>query len=52
MCVLNDWRDGRVQGWMEAPSLMEEGRGDGVGEVEVVSKWAEEFRLEGLWGGK
>lgn len=43
MSVLNDWRDGRIQGWTEAPQ-------EDVGEREVVSQWATEFKLEGLWG--
>ena len=45
MGVLNDWRDGRVQGWVEA--RVEEN----PGEVKtVVKEWAKEFKLEGLWG--
>ena len=46
MGVLSDWRDGRVQGWVEAPPVGEES-----GDVKtVVKEWAQEFRLEGLWG--
>lgn len=45
MAVLSDWRDGRIQGWVEAPSE-ESGQGD----KEIVKEWAEEFKLEGLWG--
>lgn len=45
MGVLSDWRDGRVQGWVEAP--VEENSG----EVKtVVKEWAKEFKLDGLWG--
>jgi nuclear GTP-binding protein len=45
MGVLNDWRDGRVQGWVEAP--VEER----AGEIKaVVKEWAKEFKIEGLWG--
>lgn len=45
MRVLSDWRDGRVQGWVDAP--VEEQSG----EVKtVVKEWAKEFKLEGLWG--
>lgn len=45
MGVLSDWRDGRVQGWVEAP--VEENSG----EIKtVVKEWAKEFKLDGLWG--
>ena len=48
MGVLSDWRDGRVQGWVEAP--VEE---DSRREVKTVAKeWAKEFKIEGLWGGE
>lgn len=44
MGVLSDWRDDRVQGWVDAPV---EGQS---GEVKtVVKEWAKEFKLEGLW---
>lgn len=43
MSVLNDWRDGRIQGWTEAPEA-------DAGEKQVVRDWAAEFKLEGLWG--
>lgn len=44
MGVLSDWRDGRVQGWVEAP-VEEQSR-----EVKIVVKeWAKEFKIEGLW---
>lgn len=62
--VVTDWRDGRIQGWSEVPALPgtqtdETAAGtassvhDGlVGEQkQVVSEWAKEFELEGLWGG-
>lgn len=46
MGVLSDWRDGRIQGWVEPPPEEE-----GAGDVKtVVKEWAEEFKLEGLWG--
>ena len=61
--VVTDWRDGRIQGWMEAPTLQlaQEGTmprtksdkpqeglvGD---QKEIVTEWAKEFKLEGLWG--
>lgn len=47
MGVLMDWRDGRIRGWVEAPKEMEAGE---LGRKEVVREWAEEFKLEGLWG--
>ncbi|KAL9013762.1 MAG: hypothetical protein Q9173_001575 [Seirophora scorigena] len=48
MTVITDWRDGRIQGWMDVPGDEEGGMtGD---QKEVVSEWAEELRLEGLWG--
>lgn len=46
MSVLSDWRDGRIQGWVDAPSAQQ----DVVDEKKVVSEWAHEFKLEGLWG--
>ena len=51
MGVLMDWRDGRIRGWAEAPREGEEGGSSGgAGGKEVVREWAEEFKLEGLWG--
>ncbi|KAI1105180.1 P-loop containing nucleoside triphosphate hydrolase protein [Jackrogersella minutella] len=66
MTVVTDWRDGRIQGWVDAPVLpvATEISADG-GEVrqgspaaptmmadqkEIVTEWAKEFKLEGLWG--
>lgn len=49
MTVVTDWRDGRMQGWAEPPGEEEEGRG--ADEKMVVSEWAKEFELDGLWGG-
>ncbi|KPM39483.1 Nuclear GTP-binding protein NUG1 [Neonectria ditissima] len=64
MTVVTDWRDGRIQGWVEPPVLAVE-TGDastkptmknaGEDEVaadqkEIVTEWAAEFKLEGLWG--
>ena len=49
MGVLMDWRDGRIRGWVEAPKESEAGEG-GAGNKEIVKEWAEEFKLEGLWG--
>lgn len=61
MTVITDWRDGRIQGWVDAPTLQvaTDGNtavmGEGVSEAapdrkEIVKEWAEEFKLEGLWG--
>jgi len=57
--VVSDWRDGRIQGWMAAPTLQlaqdggrpNEKEGGLVGDQkEIVTEWAKEFKLEGLWG--
>jgi len=60
--VINDWRDGRIQGWTDpskyklpeatastktAPALAKGLVGD---QKEIVKEWAAEFKLEGLWG--
>ncbi|KAG6063558.1 hypothetical protein E4U32_001153 [Claviceps aff. humidiphila group G2b] len=67
MTIVTDWRDGRIQGWVEAPALAvgasSEGARQGGGKVrnageedvmpdqkEIVTEWAAEFKLEGLWG--
>lgn len=56
MGVLMDWRDGRIRGWVDPPEKNETGEGGGgsVGGAgsskEIVKEWAEEFKLEGLWG--
>lgn len=58
--VITDWRDGRIQGWMDAPVLQvapdssvptKAGEAAPVGDQkEIVKQWAAEFKLEGLWG--
>ncbi|TLD34628.1 putative nucleolar gtp-binding protein 2 [Venturia nashicola] len=55
--VITDWRDGRIQGWMDAPVLKiapanaaPEDVAEGVDQKKIVKEWAEEFKLEGLWG--
>lgn len=59
--VVTDWRDGRIQGWMDAPTLKLAAEGKKtpanssnaglVGDQkEIVTEWAKEFKLEGLWG--
>lgn len=56
MAVITDWRDGRIQGWVEPPrvevaKLAEDGDREGSENQKVVVKeWAAEFKLEGLWG--
>jgi nuclear GTP-binding protein len=56
MTVITDWRDGRIEGWTEAPVLRVEADGDavttdssvGVGpdRKEVMKEWAAEFKLD------
>ncbi|KAF2842430.1 hypothetical protein M501DRAFT_415810 [Patellaria atrata CBS 101060] len=58
--VLTDWRDGRIRGWVVPPTLQvatsnsaeSTGSGDApVGDQkEIVTQWAAEFKLDGLWG--
>lgn len=48
MGVLMDWRDGRIRGWVEAPVGAE--KGESGDQKEIVKGWAEEFKLDGLWG--
>jgi nuclear GTP-binding protein len=65
MAVITDWRDGRIQGWVEPPVLVVDAKDatasksdiKNAGEDEVVpdqkqivTEWAAEFKLEGLWG--
>ncbi|KAI1774938.1 P-loop containing nucleoside triphosphate hydrolase protein [Hypoxylon cercidicola] len=65
MTVVTDWRDGRIQGWVDAPVLpvateITQGSGARQGspsvptimpdQKEIVTEWAKEFKLEGLWG--
>ncbi|KAJ5160343.1 Nuclear GTP-binding protein NUG1 [Penicillium canariense] len=57
MTVINDWRDGRIQGWANAPALPVAGSSTEaatstgpVDNVQVVTEWAKEFNIEGLWG--
>ncbi|KAJ0160880.1 Nuclear GTP-binding protein NUG1 [Colletotrichum tanaceti] len=61
MTVVTDWRDGRIQGWVEAPVLAVQSSskeaaapvGDDVGAADqktIVTEWAQEFKLDGLWG--
>ncbi|KAI1330823.1 P-loop containing nucleoside triphosphate hydrolase protein [Xylariaceae sp. FL0255] len=61
MTVVTDWRDGRIQGWVEPPQVLVtiDGIKDSAGkpeptvmadQKEIVTEWAKEFKLEGLWG--
>lgn len=66
MAVITDWRDGRIQGFVEPPVLSvqskdatpgtkSEAKNAGDEEIvpdqkEIVTEWAAEFKLEGLWG--
>ncbi|KAL0260995.1 nuclear GTP-binding protein nug1 [Diplodia seriata] len=62
LSVITDWRDGRIQGWMDAPVLQvanvsapnapaPETGAEPVGDQkEIVKEWAAEFKLDGLWG--
>ncbi|KAF4991170.1 hypothetical protein FDECE_14128 [Fusarium decemcellulare] len=64
MTVVTDWRDGRIQGWVEPPVLAVESstsaskpalKNAGEDDVapdqkQIVTEWAAEFKLEGLWG--
>ncbi|KAF6833740.1 nucleolar GTP-binding protein 2 [Colletotrichum plurivorum] len=65
MTVVTDWRDGRIQGWVEAPVLAVQGdakdaaaaatapTGDDAvvpDQKVIVTEWAKEFKLDGLWG--
>lgn len=56
--VITDWRDGRIQGWMDAPTLQiapsgatNELRDEPIigDQKEIVTEWSKEFKLEGLW---
>ncbi|KAL7628056.1 nuclear GTP-binding protein nug1 [Parahypoxylon ruwenzoriense] len=66
MTVVTDWRDGRIQGWVDAPVLPVATETTVKGsevrhgspsvptimpdQKEIVTEWAKEFKLEGLWG--
>ncbi|KAK9473713.1 P-loop containing nucleoside triphosphate hydrolase protein [Dipodascopsis tothii] len=58
--VINDWRDGRIPRWIEAPTAAEvdkrsapaKGKKKGsepASQKEIVTEWAKEFSLDGLW---
>ncbi|KAF1840820.1 nucleolar GTP-binding protein 2 [Cucurbitaria berberidis CBS 394.84] len=60
--VINDWRDGRIQGWTSPPKYdpaapvttktapASKSKGLVGDQKEIVKEWAAEFKLEGLWG--
>lgn len=54
--VVADWRDGRIQGWVRPPVATSESVSRGsasasaADEKVIVTEWAKEFKLEGLWG--
>ncbi|KAI0098643.1 P-loop containing nucleoside triphosphate hydrolase protein [Nemania sp. FL0031] len=65
MTVITDWRDGRIQGWTVPPKLpvsLDSSKASVAKEgpkvaapamadqKEIVTEWAKEFKLEGLWG--
>jgi nuclear GTP-binding protein len=63
MTVITDWRDGRIQGWLEPPTLkvadddeMLEGEGAdktmpmGADRKQIVKEWAAEFKLVDFGG--
>ncbi|ETI23966.1 hypothetical protein G647_05773 [Cladophialophora carrionii CBS 160.54] len=63
MTVITDWRDGRIQGWLEPPTLkvaddaeMVEGEGadtampTGADRKQIVKEWAAEFKLVDFGG--
>ncbi|KAL2006174.1 hypothetical protein VTN00DRAFT_9828 [Thermoascus crustaceus] len=56
MTVITDWRDGRIQGWVEAPVLPVANASapgaatSGADTKQIVTEWAKEFKIEGLWG--
>ena len=56
MTVITDWRDGRIEGWTEAPVLWMETDGEavtrdgstgtGLDRKDIVKEWAAEFKLD------
>ena len=58
--IINDWRDGRIQGWTTPPKhyslsssttkTLPVSNGLVGDQKEIVKEWAAEFKLEGLWG--
>lgn len=52
MAVLNDWRDGRIAGWAMPKSKAAEKKEEDASRPVIVTQWAEEFKLDGLWDGE
>lgn len=64
MTVITDWRDGRIQGWADVPapttapatgSSKSKASADELAAPDqkvIITEWAKEFKLEGLWGGE
>lgn len=72
MTVVTDWRDGRIQGWVDAPAdaavpaaaaaagepsvagiktaAATPAASTAADQKQIVTEWAAEFKLEGLWG--
>ncbi|CAK7268099.1 nuclear GTP-binding protein nug1 [Sporothrix epigloea] len=68
MTVITDWRDGRIQGWVDPPkhsAAAAPAQSNEMSDVavpskaapsaprdqkQIVTEWAKEFKLEGLWG--
>ncbi|KAI4601379.1 hypothetical protein KJ359_012571 [Pestalotiopsis sp. 9143b] len=62
--VVTDWRDGRIQGWVDAPVLpvavsaaaasaaaaASSADAPAPDQKQIVTEWAKEFKLDGLWG--
>jgi nuclear GTP-binding protein len=60
--VVTDWRDGRIQGWVDAPVLPVSVNASAASvaatssnaaapdQKQIVTEWAQEFKLDGLWG--
>lgn len=60
MAVITDWRDGRIQNWTDPPSAPADGMiseqsqplenpRSTIDQKKIVSQWAEEFKIDGLW---
>lgn len=49
MAVINDWRDGRVAGWAAPPAAPTTKETGAATQAVIVTEWAQEFSLDGLW---
>ncbi|KAI5789750.1 P-loop containing nucleoside triphosphate hydrolase protein [Peziza echinospora] len=63
LCVITDWRDGRIQGWVDPPvntptigaaaapqGIQSDTEAVVADQKAIVTEWAKEFKIEGLWG--